>query len=56
MIQLPFVVGGSNWPMNLSVILDPVNGHTLVDTGLPGQQDPPSIYFKRFNCIAALIR
>jgi len=32
-LELPL----GEWIMNLSVILDPVKGHTLVDTGVPGQ-------------------
>jgi len=39
MIELPMSFGGQTRMLNLSVILDPDKGHTVVDTGLPGQEE-----------------
>ena len=38
-LALTFVREGQSMPLNLSLLVDPVNGPTLVDAGLPGQQD-----------------
>lgn len=39
MLPLPVEHGGQTMFLNTSLILDSVNGATLVDAGLPGQQD-----------------
>ncbi len=39
LIALPMNLGGVARVINLSLIADPENGATLVDTGLPGQED-----------------
>jgi glyoxylase-like metal-dependent hydrolase (beta-lactamase superfamily II) len=38
-LELPMVRDGETRILNLSLVLDPVQGATLVDTGLPGQRD-----------------
>jgi glyoxylase-like metal-dependent hydrolase (beta-lactamase superfamily II) len=38
-LELPMSIDGHNSVINLSLILDPEKGATLVDTGLPGQED-----------------
>jgi glyoxylase-like metal-dependent hydrolase (beta-lactamase superfamily II) len=38
-LALPFARDGQSFSMNLSLVVDAANGPTLVDTGLPGQQD-----------------
>jgi glyoxylase-like metal-dependent hydrolase (beta-lactamase superfamily II) len=38
-LAVPMVRDGQSFPLNLSLILDAAHGPTLVDTGLPGQQD-----------------
>jgi glyoxylase-like metal-dependent hydrolase (beta-lactamase superfamily II) len=38
-LALPFVRDGQSFSMNLSLVVDAANGPTLIDTGLPGQQD-----------------
>lgn len=38
-LALPFVREGQSMPLNLCLLVDAVHGPTLVDAGLPGQQD-----------------
>jgi glyoxylase-like metal-dependent hydrolase (beta-lactamase superfamily II) len=38
-LTLPFVHDGQPFPLNLTLVPDATNGPTLVDAGLPGQQD-----------------
>jgi glyoxylase-like metal-dependent hydrolase (beta-lactamase superfamily II) len=38
-LALPFVRDGQSFSMNLSLVVDAANGPTLIDTGLPGQQE-----------------
>jgi glyoxylase-like metal-dependent hydrolase (beta-lactamase superfamily II) len=38
-LPLPMMRDGQTRYLNLSLVLDPVAGPTLVDTGMPGQQD-----------------
>lgn len=38
-LELPMVRDGQTRILNLTLILDPAEGATLVDTGLPGQRD-----------------
>lgn len=37
-LQLPLDLGGGTAQLNISLILDEVNGPTLVDSGMPGQK------------------
>jgi glyoxylase-like metal-dependent hydrolase (beta-lactamase superfamily II) len=37
-LVLPWVRDGHSFPLNLSLVVDAVNGPTLIDAGLPGQQ------------------
>ena len=39
MLALPMQRDGQTFDLNLSLVLDPAHGPTLVDAGLPGQQD-----------------
>src|SRR5207248_5736157 len=38
MLALPMQRDGQTFDLNLSLVLDPAHGPTLVDAGLPGQQ------------------
>jgi glyoxylase-like metal-dependent hydrolase (beta-lactamase superfamily II) len=38
-LALPMVREGRPFPLNLTLVVDAANGPTLIDTGLPGQQD-----------------
>ena len=38
-LQLPFEREGQPFPIHLTLVLDPTQGATLVDAGLPGQRD-----------------
>jgi glyoxylase-like metal-dependent hydrolase (beta-lactamase superfamily II) len=38
-LALPMVLGGRTSPLHLSLVLDETHGPTLIDTGLPGQEE-----------------
>jgi len=38
-LVLPFERDGESFPLNLSLVVDAANGPTLIDAGLPGQED-----------------
>ncbi len=38
-LALPMVREAASFPLNVTLIVDTANGHTLVDAGLPGQYD-----------------
>lgn len=38
-LELPAVFGGDSFSVNLSLVMDLAKGPTLVDTGVPGQQE-----------------
>jgi glyoxylase-like metal-dependent hydrolase (beta-lactamase superfamily II) len=38
-LSLPMMREGRPFPLNLTLVVDAANGPTLIDTGLPGQQD-----------------
>jgi glyoxylase-like metal-dependent hydrolase (beta-lactamase superfamily II) len=38
-LALPMMRDGRSFPLNLTLVVDAANGPTLIDAGLPGQQD-----------------
>lgn len=39
LLELPAMLGGDSFSVNLSLVMDVAMGATLVDTGVPGQEE-----------------